>query len=139
MNSGGSRYWMWADAVELLDRMQRLHRESFSPGRTGGMPCWEPPADMIETEREVLVLFALPGVDPEQAEVRIEDGSLVVRGARILPAELRTARIHRLELPQGEFERRLELPPGKYDGVSRSSVNGCLVVSLRKASGGARR
>src|SRR5579864_5192017 len=105
MNSGRSRHWMWADAVGLLDKMQRLHQQSFAPMRAaGGMPNWEPPADLIETDREVLVFVALPGVDLEQTDVRIEGGTLVVRGHRILPPELRTARIHRLELPPSQFE-----------------------------------
>jgi HSP20 family molecular chaperone IbpA len=65
---------------------------------------------------------------------------LVVRGQRILPPELRTARIHRLELPQGQFERRLALPRGRYEDVQRSSTNGCLLVRLQKANdGGGRR
>jgi len=130
---------MWADAVDLLDRMQRLHQQSYAPVRAAsGAPSWEPPADMIETAREVLVFVALPGVDPEQTEAFIEDGVLVVRGHRILPPELRTARIHRLELPQGGFERRLPLPGGQYDGVRRSALNGCLLVTLSKVPGGRR-
>ncbi|MDX3909827.1 MAG: Hsp20/alpha crystallin family protein [Sphingobium sp.] len=141
MTSDRSRKWMWGDAVVLLDQMQRLNHQGFAPGRAaGGGANWEPPADMLETDHEVLVLVALPGVDVEQTEAIIEDGMLVVRGRRILPAELRTARIHRLELPQGRFERRLPLPAGRYDAVHRSSVNGCLLVTLHKASrGGARR
>jgi len=139
MNSGRSRDWMWAEAVGLLDRVQRLHQQAFAPARAGGgVPRWEPPADMIETDKELLVFFALPGVDLDKTEAAIEDGMLVVSGARILPAELRTARIHRLELPQGRFERRLPLPPGRYDAVRRSSEHGCLLVTLRKAHGGGR-
>ena len=65
---------------------------------------------------------------------RVEDGSLVVSGKRALPAELRTAVIHRLELPQGRFERRIPLPPGRYDAVRRSAGDGCLLISLRKAA-----
>lgn len=137
MNSGRSRNWMWADAVDLLDRVQRLHQQSFAPMRpSGGTIGWEPPADMLETDREVLVLVALPGVDLEQTEAFIDDGILVVRGSRILPAELRTAKIHRLELPQGRFERRLPLPAGRYGAVVRSNAHGCLLVTLRKANGG---
>ncbi|GLT00366.1 heat-shock protein Hsp20 [Sphingobium jiangsuense] len=128
---------MWADAVGLIDRMERLHQQGYSPARAGGgMASWEPPVDIIETDHEVLVLVSLPGVDPEHAEAFIEDGVLVVRGQRVLPPEIRTARIHRLELPQGRFERRLSLPAGRYQDVRRSSVNGCLLVSLHKADGG---
>jgi HSP20 family molecular chaperone IbpA len=88
---------------------------------------------MIETERELLILIALPGVDPEQVEAVIEDGALVVAGRRVLPPELRTAVIHRLELPQGRFERRIPLPAGRYAAVRRAATCGCLMFSLEKA------
>ena len=97
-----ARDWMWSEACEMLVRAERLHREFFKPaGSPGESPAWEPPVDILETDHEVLVLVALPGVDPEQAESVIEDGYLVVGGTRVLPPELRTAAIHRLELPQG--------------------------------------
>jgi hypothetical protein len=41
--------------------------------------------------------------------------------------------IHRLELPQGRFYRRLRLPAGRYSGVRRAVVDGCLVITLQKA------
>jgi len=58
---------------------------------------------------------------------------LVIAGQRAVPPELRTAVIHRLELPQGRFERRVPLPPGRYADVRRSEAHGCLVISLAKA------
>jgi HSP20 family protein len=63
----------------------------------------------------------------------IENGTLVLSGERTVPAELRTAKIHRMELPQGRFERRIDLPPGRYGEVRRFEVNGCLAVTLAKA------
>lgn len=128
-----SRNWMWSDAMEMLGRMERLHRQSFEPRSSRGLPSWEPPVDMLETEQEMLILVALPGVDLDQVVVTIENGTLLIVGQRILPPELRTAIIHRLELPQGRFERRLPLPPGRYDAVRRLATNGCLFVGLRKA------
>lgn len=139
MSSWRSGHWMWADAVGLLDRMQRLHHQGYAPARGhGGLANWEPPADLMETDSEVLVFVALPGVDLDRAEAFIEDGVLVVRGHRALPPELRGARIHRLELPQGRFERRLPLPSGHYEDVRRSGAHGCLLVTLLKAKGGHR-
>lgn len=133
MDQGFSRDWMWSEACEMISRAERLHREFFRP--TGGvarLPAWEPPVDMIETEREVLVLVALPGVDPNQAEAVVDGNDLVVAGTRVLPPELRTAVIHRLELPQGRFERRVRLPAGRYSAVRRSTGDGCLVITLQK-------
>src|SRR5262245_55822197 len=125
------RDWMWSEAVQMLDRADRLHREFFKPAQLAH--AWEPPVDILETDDVVLVLVALPGVDPEQAEAVIEDGWLVIGGTRILPPALRTATIHRLELPQGRFHRRVPLPPGAYSDVRRASVDGCLVITLQKA------
>ena len=139
MAANDPRDWMWAEAVQMLARAEHLHKQLFQPGTPNArQPCWEPPVDMIETDHEVLILAALPGVDPDQVQAVIENGVLVIRGARVLPAELRTAIIHRLELPQGRFERRVPLPAGRYDHVQRSGGNGCLIITLRKspAAGG---
>jgi HSP20 family molecular chaperone IbpA len=126
--------WMWSEACDMLARAERLHRELFRPGRSGSrMPLWEPPVDMIETERDVLVLVALPGVDPDRVEAAIDGSDLVVAGSRVLPAELRTAVIHRLELPQGRFERRIQLPAGRYASVRRAMSHGCVLITLEKA------
>lgn len=125
--------WMLSEAIEALARAERLHRQMFQPPSATRRPAWEPPVDVLETEQEVLILIALPGVAPDQVETVIEDGTLVIAGRRVLPPQLRTAVIHRLELPQGRFERRIPLPPGHYDAVRRAAGDGCLVIGLRKA------
>jgi len=123
---------MLSEAVAALVEAERLHRQVFQPPRRDGSGmCWEPPVDVLETEREVLVMIALPGVDPSRVEAGIEDGRLVVRGHRVLPPELRRAQIHRLELPQGRFERIIALPPGRY-ALRSSAGYGCLVFTLEK-------
>ena len=125
--------WMWSEACDQLARAERLHRQFFQPRHSG---AWEPPVDIIETEREVLIFVALPGVSLDKAEAVIDGADLVIAGTRVLPPELRTAIIHRIELPQGRFERRVRLPTGRYRDVRRSAADGCLVVTLRKAEAG---
>ena len=127
------RDWMWSEACEMLARAERMHRELFRPSTPQAQsPAWEPPVDILETESEILVLVALPGVDPDDAQALIEDGTLVIAGTRVVPEQLRTATIHRLELPQGRFYRRLRLPAGRYAGVRRAAAAGCLIVTLQK-------
>ncbi len=122
--------WMWSEACDSLARAERLHRQFFQPRRPG---TWEPPVDILETEREVLLFFALPGVSIDKVEAIIDGTDLVVAGTRVLPPQLRTAIIHRIELPQGRFERRVRLPAGRYRDVLRAAADGCLVITLRKA------
>ncbi len=126
--------WMWFEAVDRLSRAQRLHQQFFTLHEHGGGPAWQPPVDVLETDREVLIFCALPGVDPDSVEAAIEGGALLVSGKRVLPEELRTALIHQLELPQGRFSRRILLPPGRYDTVKRQAINGCLHISLQKSA-----
>jgi HSP20 family protein len=125
--------WMWSEACERLMRAERLHRQLFQPqGGTYQAAAWEPPADLLETDSHIVIYVALPGVDQDNVELLIDGGELVISGARIIPVELRNAVIHRLELPQGRFKRRIPLPRGRYDQIAKASANGCLVISLRK-------
>ena len=130
------RNWMLSEAVDALVRAERMHREVFQLRSTTARPAWEPPVDVLETDDEVLIFIALPGVAIEHVDAAIEGATLVVSGQRVLPPQLRTAVIHRLELPQGRFERRVPLPPGVYGRIARAVSDGCLLISLRKAIGG---
>jgi HSP20 family molecular chaperone IbpA len=135
MSSKDPLNWMLSEAIGSLARAERLRQQFFVLQSSAGPheACWEPPIDVLETDQELLILVALPGVDPECIEAVIEqDGVLVISGQRTLPVELRNARIHRLELPQGRFERRIALPAGHY-AVSRFAVNGCIAFRLAKS------
>ena len=119
--------WMLPETLDQLTLADRM-RQQF--GRQDS--CWEPPIDVLETDRELLILVALPGVNPDNVETVIHDGVLVISGRRTLPPELRNARIHRLELPQGRFERRIALPLGRY-AISRFVMDGCVALRLAKS------
>jgi HSP20 family protein len=135
MTNDDSRNWMWSEALQMLARAERLHRDVFTPahGSQRGVN-WEPPTDVLETADAVLIFVALPGVDAEKVALAIRGGILMISGERILPDELRTAIIHRLELPQGRFERRIQLPAGVYGTPQSGVAHGCLVIKLPKAS-----
>ncbi len=128
------RNWMWSEALQMLARADRLHREVFNPPGAGSSAVagWEPPVDVLETEDAVLVLAALPGVNAQQVRLVIHNGVLLIAGERVLPPELRTAVIHRMELPQGRFERQVRLPAGTYEQPTSAVADGCLIVRLPK-------
>jgi HSP20 family molecular chaperone IbpA len=129
-----SRDWMWSEALQMLARAERLHRQVFTAPKAARRGAnWEPPVDVLETEDSVLIFVALPGVDPQKVELVIKGGELIIAGERPLPAEARTAIIHRLELPQGRFERHVPVPAGRYENPRSAVANGCLVIRLSKA------
>lgn len=124
--------WMWAEACELLEQAQRLQRQFFRVGRAvEAEPRWEPPVDVVAYGNEVRVTVALPGVAAENVEVRVDGyDTLEVVAERRLPLTQHTTALHRLEIPYGRFERRIALPPGRYELRDQACVNGCLVLRL---------
>ena len=125
--------WMWAEACDLVAQADRMHRQFFrlvSSARVQAL--WEPPIDVFEDEREVVIVVAMPGVAPDRVEVTSEPGVLVVRAERPLPfAGLRHA-VRQLEIPYGMFERRIPLPEMRLEAGSPELTLGCLIVRLRK-------
>ena len=126
------RRFMWAEALELLDRAERLHRQFFQTAESASGPLWEPPVDLLETETGLTLLIALPGVPPDHIELCIERGVLRVTGYRPWPEELRCATIWRLEIPHGRFDRHIELPAGLYELDRQECAHGCVAVHLRR-------
>ena len=119
---------LWAEAVSALARVDRLHRDFFRPDPHG----WEPPVDVLETRDELIITAALPGVTADEVEIVVHEDSLAIVGVRRLPAFLQRARILRMELPHGRFERRVGIPPGRYEITRRDLTDGLLIVVLRR-------
>ncbi len=126
--------WMWNRAQELIEEADRLQRSFFQLERVGAKRAnWTPPADVFETATEIWIFVALPGVQPQQVETRLEGHSIIVSAGRYLPEALRRAAVHRLEIPHGRFVRHIALPPERrYEIASQELTNGCLAVSVRK-------
>ncbi len=125
--------WMWAHAMDLMGRAERLHQQFFRLAASPSVPTWEPPADVFEDGRDMLVVVALPGVAEGDVQVLRDAQGLVIRAERSLPfADSRLA-VRRLEIPYGGFERRIALPAGRFDLVAHELELGCLTLRLRKA------
>jgi HSP20 family molecular chaperone IbpA len=121
---------MWADACAAMERADRLRRQFFHHGASR----WEAPIDVFETDDALNILIALPGVELDNISVTLNAGTLIVTGERPLPPELRNARILRMEIPYGRFERRIELPPVPFQISGRHLSNGCLMLRLQKGT-----
>ena len=122
---------MWAEACAMLKQADQLHRQFFEPSPGARAARWEPPVDVFETERQLWIITALPGVAPEAVRVEIEGPTLIIAGLRPLPSKGRNANIVRLEIPYGRFERRITLSP-RLRLSERKLANGCLVLTFAK-------
>jgi len=134
MSSADPTQWMWAEACAMIERAEQMHRQFFRPGFAVPTANWEPPVDLFESDRELIVVVALPGVCSEDVRISLDPGMLVVAGVRRLSAVASGTAIRRLEIPHGRFERSIPLPAGRWQ-LGRSLIeNGCLALSLVKSS-----
>jgi HSP20 family protein len=127
--------WMWSQACELLERAERLQRQYvryMGPGIDSAV--WEPPVDVQESGGEVLLQFAMPGVQPEQINVSLDSDGLTVSAVRPVRLAHRNAFIRRLEIPHGRFVRHIQLSGAPMRIVESLYVNGCLEVRLAQAA-----
>ena len=131
MNTERRYGWMWLRALELADEAERLHRHFvryIGPGTDAVR--WEPPVDIHETEDGLILLFALPGVAPEDIEVRLERTALTVSALRRVKLPDAAALIRRLEIPHGRFVREVALTGPALMIADSHYLNGCLEVRL---------
>ncbi len=127
------RTLMWTRACELIDRAERLHRQFFQPVTAEVHDLsWEPPVDIAETESELLITVALPGVDRRSVKVTVDAGRVLVVGFRGPSAMPRGSLVHRLEIPYGKFERQITFPATRLHLGQSQFTDGCLVLKFSK-------
>src|SRR5262249_22202678 len=129
---GDPKNHMWAEACTLLKQAEQLHRQFFEPARGGTRTArWEPPVDVFETERQVWIIAALPGVAPEAGCVEGEGERALLVGTPPLPSAGTNGGILGLWMPYGGFERRIKLSP-ELRLAERELMHGCLVLTFTK-------
>jgi HSP20 family protein len=94
---------------------------------------WSPAVDIKETETEFKILADIPGVDPKDIEVHMEDGVLTIKGERESTKQEEKEGYKRIERSYGSFYRRFSMPDtANADKISAKSVNGVLEVTIPK-------
>jgi HSP20 family protein len=133
------------DMISLRSAMDRLFNESFVPGQTRSF--WTDqangagrsllPLDVYATEDEVVVLAAVPGMNPEDIQVTIDKNTLTLSGEMVNVADsedTKSATWYLHELPHGSFERSLTLPATLDASRAEATFeNGMLRLTLPKA------
>jgi HSP20 family molecular chaperone IbpA len=124
---------MWTRACELIERAERLHRQFFRPtAEPIGDAIWEPPVDIVETDSDILITVALPGVDENAVKVSVGANSVLVAGFRRPSAIPRGSLVHRLEIPYGKFERQIRFSGRRLQLGGSELACGCLSLKFFK-------
>jgi HSP20 family protein len=122
---------MWSEALRLLDRADRLHRQFFIHDAR----AWEPPVDIVESGGELCLQVALPGVSPESIAIALDADGITLSALRAFPSREEGARIHRVEIPYGRFGRRIGLPFDELQFTGKVLKDGILTLTFRRKEG----
>ena len=130
------RWEPFRDLVTAQRDFDRLFRGAFSaqPGETElSTRSWAPPVDIYETEDAIVLKAELPGVDPKDVEVRVEDNTLYLKGERKFEKEVKEQNYHRVERSYGSFARSFSLPNSiSTDKVRAEFKDGLLTLTMPK-------
>lgn len=94
---------------------------------------WVPPVDILENENELIVKADLPDLKLEDIDLRIENGTLTLKGERKFEKSAEKGGYHRMERSYGKFERAFSLADTvDAEHVKADYKNGVLTVTLPK-------
>jgi HSP20 family protein len=94
---------------------------------------WMPFIDMFEKGNELVIRADLPGLDPKDIRVTLENDVLTIEGERKYEKEVKEENFYRREATFGKFLRRMGLQPGfKPEDMKATYRNGVLEVRLPK-------
>jgi len=92
-----------------------------------------PAVDITEKENGYEIAAELPGLDEKDIEVKLSNGSLVIKGEKKEDRQEKKKGYHLSERHYGSFERIFSLPPGvETDKVEAKFNKGVLTISLPK-------
>lgn len=113
------------------DAFQDFVREFF--GKSGNNELM-PAIDVAESEGEVTVKMAVPGVDKDQISISVDDHVLNVRGESKKETEEKKKNYYRQEIRYGSFARAVRLPAEVDAGKTAAELkNGMLKITLPKS------
>jgi HSP20 family protein len=97
--------------------------------------AWSPKVDFTETKESITVRAEVPGIEPKDVQLMLENGILTLRGEKRQETEQKDERFYRMERSYGSFARSLRLP-ANVDASKATAVfkNGVLTVMMPKTA-----
>lgn len=137
---------MKLQAYDPLRYMEQFHNDVNRLMGTGLWPegdgsdivtsGWTPAVDVKEEKDRFVVTADVPGVDPKDIDVTMENGALTIRGERKYESEDKdeATGYRRIERAYGTFYRRLALPDvADADNITAEGKNGVLEIVIPKS------
>lgn len=132
------RYEPWNVVSQLQSEINRVFGNLSDTDSNSATSEWSPAVDVREFSNRFQLLLDVPGVDPKDVEITLDNGVLTVSGTRSEEKAVGTngaeqPQQQRLERRLGRFYRRFILPDtADADNVNTTGRNGVLEIVIPK-------
>jgi HSP20 family protein len=115
-------------------QLNRLFGDFFGrASQEQNLTTWAPAVDIYEGEHELVVKADLPGVKPEELDIRVENNILTIRGERKFEKKVDEKNYLRVERAYGSFARSFSLANTvNSDAIKADYRDGVLTLSVPK-------
>ena len=128
------------EPIEAFEALQELMSHSFEEILLQGVQKnlvstsrWIPAVDVYEKENTLILDAELPGIDPDDVEIHIHGGALILKGKRGFFREETHTNYHRIERSYGTFQRYFTLPESiDTKNITATFKDGVLTLIMAK-------
>ncbi len=131
-----ARWDPFRDLMSIQGELNRLFGRTYGGSESGSAASgsWMPPLDIYEGKDKFVINVELPGIEPGDVDISVEDSTLTIRGERKFYREVDEDSFHRVERRYGTFARSLSLPQtANADSIEATFDRGVLTVEIPKA------
>jgi HSP20 family protein len=121
-----TRWEPFGELGDLRSRLDRMFDQLARPDRG-----WTPAIDVVRENGNLLLRANVPGIEPDEVKIEVEDGVLTVSGEHEENSEEKDADYVRRERSYGSFSRSLVLPSGVDAGAIKATTkDGVVEVTI---------
>lgn len=127
------RYEPWGLLDQMRREMERAVDSRAEEGSSVATSDWVPAVDIKEQDDAFSIVADIPGVDPKDIEVHMDNGVLTIKGEKETESKDEREGYKRVERSYGSFYRRFSLPDtADPEKISAKSNHGVLEVRIAK-------
>lgn len=115
----------------MTEEMDRMFQDFGMEREAGNGAGWAPAIEVSQKDNKYNIKAELPGLEPNDVKVEIENDALVIQGERKSESDEKNAGMQRTERQYGYFYRSIPLPEGaNVEQAQAKFHNGVLEVTI---------
>ena len=119
------------DPAQDLRSFDEFVERLFGPASRPTVQSLNLPIDVTERDGKLFIKAAVPGVDPNELQVTVENNVLSIRGESRQEASNEHEKVYRREVSYGSFSRSIRLPERlDLNGIEASFDRGMVTISI---------